>query len=101
MEKETEKEVEHSHADLKELMQKNSELIEQNNVLLKKIHRNGVWSFWTRVVWYVVVIGLPFALYFYILEPYFTAFGSSYENFLDGMNELPGLKGIDKLLNRP
>ena len=88
------------HDAMTKLIEQNSKLLEDNNKLLKKIHRNGVWSFWTRVVWYAVMIGMPFALYFYILEPYFTAFGSSYENFIDGINELPGLKGIDKLLNR-
>ena len=85
---------------LDKLMQQNTKLLEENNKLLKKIHRNAVWSFWTRIAWYVVMIGLPFALYFYVLEPYFAAFGSSYENFIDGINELPGLKGIDTLLNR-
>ena len=93
-------ELSQEHDEMKELMKQNSKLIAENNKLLRKIHRNGVWSFWTRIAWYAVMIGMPFALYFYILEPYFAAFGSSYENFIDGINELPGLKGIDQLLNR-
>jgi len=96
---ESENEVMQLSGDIQELIQKNAELLKENNVLLKKIHRHNVWSFWSRILWYTIIIGLPFALYFYVLEPYFEAFGSSYENFLDGMNELPGLKGIDKLLN--
>lgn len=87
------------HADIQALMEKNAELLRENNKLLKKIHRNAVMSFWARIVWYVVLIGLPFAVYFYILEPYFTALGSNYEVFKAGVNEIPGLKGLDLLLN--
>ncbi len=89
-----------SHSEMTKLMKQNSELIAENNKLLKKIHRNGVLSFWLRIVWFAVIIGLPFALYYYVLGPYFDAFGTSYENFIDGMNELPGLRGIDLLLNK-
>ena len=95
--KSTEKPVEHEL--LEDLIKENKQLLEENNELLKKIHRHGVWAFWIRVVWYMLLIGFPFAIYFYVLEPYFTAFGSSYENFIDGLNELPGLRGIDQLIN--
>jgi|GEM_PF-318109 len=86
------------HDDIKALLKKNSELVADNNKILKKIHRNGVWSFWLRIGWYVVMIGLPFALYFYILEPYFTALGSSYETFSAGMQEIPGIRHINEIL---
>ena len=85
---------------MKVALDKNAKLLEENNKLLKKIHRNGVWAFWVRIVWYVVLIGLPFALYFYILEPYFEALGSNYEIFKAGVNEIPGLKGLDKILEQ-
>lgn len=94
MEKDTEIEIKHEHADLAELMQKNADLLEENNTLLKKMHRNGLWAFWMRIVWYAVIIGLPFALYFYVLEPYFSALGSNYEVFKAGINEVPGLKQL-------
>ncbi len=89
-----------SHSEMKAALDKNAELLEENNALLKKIHRNGLWGFWLRVIWYVVLIGLPFALYFYILEPYFTALGSNYEIFKTGINEIPGLKGLEQLLEK-
>ena len=38
------------------------------------------------------LIGLPFAVYFYVLEPYFEALGSSYETFNAGIQEIPGWK---------
>jgi uncharacterized membrane protein (DUF106 family) len=86
------------HTELKSLLKKNKELLEENNVLLTKIHRNGLWAFWLRIVWYVFLIGLPFALYFYILEPYFAALGSSYEVFSTGIQEIPGWKQFNTAL---
>ncbi len=80
------------------LLKKNTELVKENNILLQRILRNDRIMLWVRIVWYAVLIGLPFALYFYILEPYFTAFGSNYELFRQGMAEIPGLKGLELLL---
>jgi len=91
---------EEGHAEIKRLIKQNAELIKQNNELLRKIHRNMVVGVWMRIFWYAVLIGLPFAVYFYLLEPYFEAFGSSIEVFKTGLNELPGLKGIDQLMER-
>lgn len=87
------------HADLKQLLRENSELIKENNTLLKKIHRNAIIGIVLRILWYSLLIGLPFALYFWFLEPYFDAFGSNYQVFIDGLSELPGLRGLDQLIN--
>ena len=84
-------------AELKELMRENNQLVKDNNTFLRKMHRNTIWGMWIRIVWYAILLGLPFLLYFYIFEPYFDAFGSDYEKFRDGINELPGLKGINDL----
>ena len=89
-----------THKELKELILENQELLKANNKLLRKIHRNGMIEFWVRVCWYVLLIGLPFALYFYVLEPYFTAMGSSYETFSAGMQEIPGWKQFTETLEQ-
>ena len=91
---------ENDHSEMKRLMERNAKLLEENNELLQKIHRNAILAFWIRIVWYGLLIGLPFALYFYLLEPYFTAMGSSYDTFIQGLNELPGFRGIDQLMDR-
>jgi len=88
------------HTEIKELLEENKKLIRENNELLHKMRRWAVAGMVLRVVWYAILIGLPFALYFYILEPYFEAFGSSYETFMQGLNELPGLKGINEVINQ-
>ena len=87
-----------SHAEMKAMLEKNHRLLEENNHLLKKMHRNAVIGVWLRIVWYVLLIGLPFALYFYVLEPYFAALGSSYEVFSAGMQEIPGWKQFNEAL---
>lgn len=87
-----------TQAEIKALVEKNKELLEENNKLLKKIHRGNVINTWLRIVWYILLIGLPFALYFYVLEPYFEALGSSYETFYMGIQEVPGFKQFNEAL---
>lgn len=88
----------HEHTQMKDLMEENKRLLQENNELLKKIHRNGLFTFWLRIAWYIFLIGLPFALYFYLLEPYFAALGSSYEVFSAGIQEIPGWKQFNAAL---
>jgi hypothetical protein len=80
------------------LTRENNELIKQNHEYLRKIYRNDMVGFAFRIVWYAILIGLPFAVYFYVLEPYFQAFGANYEVFRQGMAEIPGLKGLERFL---
>lgn len=85
---------EQSRDEIKDFLKENRELLDENNKILKKIHRNAMWALWLRVLWYAVLIGLPFAFYFYIVEPYFDAFGSDYATFRAGIQEIPGLKSF-------
>ena len=77
---------------LHELMLENQRLLTENNQLLNKINRRSIWSFWFRLAWMMVLIGIPFVLYFYVIEPYFSALGSSFETFREGLQEVPGWK---------
>lgn len=85
-------------AALKEAVEESKELLEENNQMLRSVQRNARLSFWFQVLWYGFLIGMPFALYFYILEPYFSALGSSYETFNAGMQEIPGWKQFHETL---
>ena len=86
------------HIDIKRLLEENHKLLEENNKLLKKMRKTAQWDFWIRIAWYIFLLGMPFALYFYILEPYFSALGSSYEIFSAGMQEIPGWKHFNETL---
>ncbi len=80
---------------IRDLLKENLLLAQENNALLKKIHRWNVIGASLKVFWFLIIIGFPFALYFLVLEPYFTALGSDYEIFKAGIGEIPGLKGLE------
>ena len=80
------------HSEMQKLICENQKLLAENNKLLKKIHRNATWTFWIRIAWIFFIIGLPFVLYFYVIEPYFAALGSSFTTFQTGLQEIPGWK---------
>lgn len=80
------------HSEMKQLLLENQRLLAENNKLLKKVYRNAMITFWVRIAWFLFIIGLPFVLYFYVIEPYFDALGSSFTVFQDGLQEIPGWK---------
>jgi hypothetical protein len=86
------------HDEILELLKENAVIAKDTNQLLHKIYRNDMIGIGIRLVWYVMLIGLPFAMYFYFLEPYFEAFGSNYDLFREGLGEIPGLKGLEHIL---
>ncbi len=87
-----------NHDEIIRLLRENAEIQKENNEILKKLYRHSVVGFVLRIVWYTILIGMPFAVYFYLLEPYFAAFGANYETFRQGMAEIPGFKGIENIL---
>ena len=93
-----ESEVENLHEEILRLTRENNELIKQNHEYLRKMYRNDMISIVLRVVWYAILIGMPFAVYYYILQPYFMAFGADYNLFRQGMGEIPGLKGFGSFM---
>lgn len=74
------------------LLKENIELTRENNRFLRKLHRDAVISIWIRVLWIAVLIGIPFILYFYVIQPYFAAFGTSIEQIQLDIAELPGFR---------
>jgi len=77
---------------LRELVLENQRLLSENNQLLKKMNRRSVIGFWVRLIWTSILIGLPFVVYYFVIEPYFTSLGSSFELFKHGLQEVPGWK---------
>ena len=73
-------------------MQENKRLLSENNDLLHKMYRTAWWSFFFRIAWFFIILGAPFLVYYYLVEPYFTTLGSSFETFETGLQEVPGWK---------
>ena len=76
--------------DVHELIKQNKLIIEENRVILKKMHRFAMISFWIHILWFIIIIGLPFYIYFTFLEPIFTSFEGIYNAFLGGLGGLGG-----------
>ena len=84
---------------LRSLLAHNTELIEENNSLLKKLYRNSVVGFWFRLLWYVVLLGVPLAIYYYVLQPYLHELGTSYQTFNASVQQIPGWKEFVDAVN--
>ena len=79
-------------SELKRILRRNIKLTKENNQLLKKLQRQNLISLWLKIIWFVILVGLPFIAY-YILEPSF----SDFYNLLDSY-EIPLINnGVDSL----
>lgn len=65
-------EPETTHDELKTLLRENQRLLLENNVMLHKLRRGAMWATAFRVVWFAIIVGLPIALYYFLLEPNLT-----------------------------
>ena len=77
---------------IQKLLLENQKILAENNEVLKKLQRTSAVAMWLRIVWFLFIIGFPFVLYFYVLQPYFDALGSSFGTFQAGLQEIPGWK---------
>jgi len=62
--------------EIRDLLKRIAENTEENNVLLKKMHRSMVWSRFFRIAYWLVIIGLAVGA-FYFIQPYIDAIVSS------------------------
>lgn len=90
-----------SHMGIERLLEENQQLLRENNEMLEKMRRQTWWGFWIRFGWYAFLLGLPFVLYFYLIEPYFALFGANLNTLLEGIKEIPGYKSMAEALCAP
>jgi len=91
-------ELPNEHDEILKLLKENNRLVLENNELLKKLYRHNLIGFAASVAWYAILFGLPVALYYYVLDPYLSAFGSNYDLFRQGISEIPGFNAILHIL---
>ncbi|MCB9818671.1 hypothetical protein H6788_00625 [Candidatus Nomurabacteria bacterium] len=75
---------------LKKAVEKQNVLLEENNQMLHKLRRYQTTTFWLTMIWYALLVGLPFAVYYYIIGPYVEALGFSNGEFSASIKEIPG-----------
>ena len=86
------------HSEMLRLLKENNTLAKENHELLQKIHRWNSIGNAARLIWIAIVIGLPFAVYFYFFQPYVDAIQAHYSEFRQGLIETPGFERFEKLL---
>ena len=77
---------------LRDVLLENQRLLTENNQLLRQMKKAAWWGFWLKIASLLILVGAPFLLYYWFLEPYFISLGSSFEVFVNGMQEIPGWK---------
>jgi hypothetical protein len=78
------------HQLLNELLTENQKLLTENNELLRKLNKRALWGIWLKIVWVLVLVGAPVAIYYYLIEPYFNSVGVTVEAFQQGLSDVPG-----------
>lgn len=79
---------------LKKDMKEQGALLRENHRMLRKLSRYQTATFILTTVWYALLIGLPFAIYYYLIGPYVEAlgFGGDYNATL---HDLPGYRQFE------
>ena len=75
---------------VKKLLVENQELLKENNELLRKSLRRSTWAFIIRVILLLLFLGVPFALYYYFIEPYFHSVSDSFSSLNQSLSMIPG-----------
>jgi hypothetical protein len=57
------------------LTRQNQELLKSNNELLNTINRREIRQFWFKVVWYMILLGVPLFAYYYLYNAFLGNFG--------------------------
>lgn len=84
--------------ELRKLLEETKELAKENNKMLRSVRRIGMIEFVMRIAWYLILVGIPFAVYFYVLEPYLAAIGISYSKLSEDVQALPVIKALGIIL---
>jgi hypothetical protein len=82
--------------DLKEKIDKTYELSLENNKLLHSIHRRAKWSFVSRIVYWLIILGIGVGAFYY-LKPYVDNLMKVYESVRQTESKIQS--GIQNSLN--
>jgi len=90
----------HMDPNTSQLLREILEKTEENNRLLRKMHRAAVWGRVARLLYWVIILGAALGAYYY-LQPYIEGLFSAYNSLLSGVesvqnaaNQIPNLGGL-------
>ncbi len=73
--------------ELRDLLEKNLQISEENNELLKKLYRSQKWSQFMSIMYWVLIIGITFGTYYY-LQPYIETLLGTYTDLMSGIDTI-------------
>lgn len=79
------------HEEIKRLLEENLKVSKDTHALLEKMHRMDLYTFWMKFLWFAIIIGLPFVIFYFFLGPYLEALGIYSEEFEAALKNLPQL----------
>jgi len=82
-----------------QLIRDNLRLTKENNRLLRKMKRAATYGLILRILWIAVLIGIPVALYVYVIQPYYAGFQAGFDQFQQQIESVPGLNLLLDQLN--
>ena len=76
------------------LLEENLRLTKENNRLLRKLKRAQTLGTVFRIIWIAVIVGLPVALYVYLIQPYYEGVQTRFESLQQKIDSIPGVEKI-------
>lgn len=83
---------ESSAQETKHLLRENIRLTRENNKLLHKLWRAKVTGFWTKILFYALIIGIPWYIYQQYVASYIKQLHNSYNELYDTVEEVNELR---------
>lgn len=81
--------------DIRETLRRHETLLQDNNRLMRKLNRRQNATLVVTMIWYGLLIGLPFAVYYYFVGPYIESWGLSGSDYGASLRELPGYQQFE------
>lgn len=73
--------------ELRDLLEKNLKISEDNNEILRKLYRSQKWSQFMSLMYWVLIIGVTFGVYYY-LQPYIETLLGTYTSLVSGIDTI-------------
>jgi hypothetical protein len=83
--------------EIEDLLRENVRLTRENNHILHKLWRAEVTGFWTKVVFYALIIGVPVFIYQFYLQGYVQQLQKTYDSMrgtVEQVKQLPPLESL-------
>lgn len=83
-----------THQDILEQLNELDKKVSDTNSRIRRIDRGMRIAFWFRILWFLFLIGIPFAIYYYLIEPY-KGLIEQQAAFSENIQNIPGWDKFD------